>query len=104
MDDTHSNLMPHVGLASNQLRDNTGITVRDATTPLVRTYAAPAYEWQFPAIVVAATQTDVVSAPMAVPVNGSVGFQQPGGSKTDAVCSWNFHYGPVEFGPSFPRR
>ena len=96
--------MLHIGLASNQLRDNTGITVRDASSPLVRTYSAPAYEWQFPAIIVAATQTDVVSAPMTVPVNGSIGFQQPGGSTTAAVCSWNFHYGPVEFGPRFPHR
>jgi hypothetical protein len=87
-----------IAMVSSALRDPLGITVTDAS----HSYSAPAYEWPFPAISVAAGQTDVMSPPVPVPVNGSVGFEEPGGSLSTALCSWHFQYGSITLG-GFPR-
>jgi len=89
----------NIGFRSAPTRDNAGITVTPSNG---RSYPAAAYEWQFPLITAPVGSTDVVSAAHSVPVNGSVGFQQTGGSTTNAVCAWNFHFGEVQIGP--PRR
>jgi len=83
----------YIGIQGGAGVDSQGIRVIDTTGGNTRTYPAPAYEWPFSLITVRAGSTSVVAAPHPVPVNGSVGFQQTGGSKTDAVCSWNFQFG-----------
>ncbi len=83
----------YIGIQGGAGVDSKGITVVDSTGSNTRTFFAPAYEWPFPLVTVRAGSTSVVAAPHAVPVNGSVGFQQTGGSKTSAVCSWNFQLG-----------
>jgi hypothetical protein len=85
----------HVGLDSMQLKDANGIHFADGST-------GPIWEWQFPAIAV--PQGTDVALSGKPPVNGNVGWQSPGGSHTNATCTFKMHYGPVKLftPPRFP--
>jgi hypothetical protein len=60
--------------------------------------SAEAFEWSFPQIEVP-PNSNSASGSTTVPVNGSVGLMQPGGSQATASCTWQFGQGPAAPAP-----
>ena len=87
---------------NSQLEDQGGILVTQTdsskTPPTVTVYPASVWEQNFDTIIVPATTAHVVGSSMPT-ITGSVGYQQPGNSKSTKMCSWNLQYGPVLLQP-----
>lgn len=81
-----------------QLRSRGGVTGTQQVTingvpQAPDTISLEAFEWQFPAAGSTADAGTRFSGSKTLPINGSVGPMQPGGSQGTAQCSWQFAAG-----------
>jgi len=88
----------HIDRSSTQTNDPTGIIVTPSSN---KPFTWEAFEWNsFPNQIIdpKSNQTHVQGmGPQTV--NGSVGYQEPGGSTHTSNCSWDFNFGVVLLQP-----